>query len=107
MPLVHCSHHGYVGGERVTRAVRDLVNDRANWRDDHGVVPLTLVRDEIEYPGFMLESERGNIADLGGTYEDCDVYRFSDDESMESAIGLLTTTCSACLRELRALSDAG
>lgn len=105
MPLVHCSYHGCCGGELVTRAVLRLVNDRQNWRDDDGVVPLTLVRDEIEYPGFMLESERGNIANLGGTYEEGDVYRFSDDESMEAAIGLLTTTCSACLREFRALSE--
>ncbi|AOJ30037.1 hypothetical protein WJ16_00085 [Burkholderia metallica] len=92
MPLVYWSYHGCCGGELVTQAVRPLVNDRQNWRGDDGVVPLTLVRDEIEYPGFMLESERGNIVDLGGTYEDGDVYRFGDDESMEAAIGLLTTT---------------
>lgn len=107
MPLVHCTSHGCGGGELVTQAVRHLVNDRQSWRDDDGVVPLTLVRDEIEYPGFMLDSGRGNIADLGGTYEDGDVYRFSDDESMEAAIGLLTTTCGACLREFRALLETG
>lgn len=59
MPLVHCSYHGCGGGELVTQAVRHLVNDRQSWRDDDGVVPLTLVRDEIEYPGFMLDSGEG------------------------------------------------
>ncbi|WP_260437174.1 hypothetical protein [Burkholderia sp. Bp9012] len=35
----------------------DLVNDRSNGKSGHRVVPSTLVRDEIEFPGYMLESE--------------------------------------------------
>ncbi|RQR60764.1 hypothetical protein DIE18_13710 [Burkholderia sp. Bp9125] len=44
MPLVNCTYHGWVGGELVTRAVSDLVNDRGNWKDSRRAVPLTLVR---------------------------------------------------------------
>jgi len=73
----------------VTRAVSDLVNDRSNGKSGHRVVPST-VRDEIEFPGYMLESEDTKILELGGKHEGGGVYRFDDDESMESAIGLLT-----------------
>ncbi|MCA8042974.1 hypothetical protein [Burkholderia seminalis] len=107
MPLVNCSYHGHVGGELVTRAVSDLVNDRGNWKGGHRVVPLTLVRDELEFPGYMLESEETKLLELGGTREGGGVYRFDDDESMETAIGLLTATCVECLRELMAGQDAG
>lgn len=103
MPLVNCTYHGYVGGELVTRAVSDLVNDRCNWKDCRRVVPLTLVRDDIEFPGYMLESEEMKVLELGGTHEGEGVYRFDDDASMESAIGLLTATCVDCLRELVAV----
>ena len=107
MPLVNCSYHGHVGGELVTRAVSDLVNDRSNGRSGHRVVPSTLVRDEIEFPGYMLESEETKILELGGKHEGGGVYRFDDDESMESAIGLLTATCAECLRELIARQEEG
>ncbi|UXU87853.1 hypothetical protein [Burkholderia sp. S-53] len=107
MPLVNCAYHGHVGGELVTRAVSDLVNDRGNWKRGCRVVPLTLVRDEIEFPGYMLESEETKLLELGGTREGGGVYRFDDDESMETAIGLLTATCVECLRELMAGQDAG
>lgn len=107
MPLVNCSYHGHVGGELVTRAVSDLVNDRGNWKGGRRVVPLTLVRDELEFPGYMLESEETKLLELGGTREGGGVYRFDDDESMETAIGLLTATCVECLRELMAGQDAG
>ncbi|WP_232450922.1 hypothetical protein [Burkholderia ubonensis] len=84
----------------MTRAVSDLVNDRSNWKCGQRVVPLMLVRDEIEFPGYMLESEETKVLVLGGKHEASGVYRFDDDESMESAIGLLTATCVDCLREL-------
>ncbi|KIP15840.1 hypothetical protein WJ78_24395 [Burkholderia ubonensis] len=105
MPLVNCSYHGIVGGELVTRAVADLVNDRGNWKGSRRVLPLTLVRDEIEFPGYMLESEEAKVLELGGTHEGGGVYRFDDDASMETAIGLLTATCADCLRELMAVQD--
>ncbi|WP_322089108.1 hypothetical protein [Burkholderia sp. BCC1999] len=85
----------------------DLVNDRSNWKGGHQVVPLTLVRDEIEFPSYMLESEATKVLELGGTYEGGGVYRFDDDESMEAAIGLLTATCADCLRELMAVQEEG
>ncbi|KWI09992.1 hypothetical protein BGV51_27950 [Burkholderia ubonensis] len=107
MPLVNCSYHGHVGGELVTRAVSDLINDRSNWKCGQRVVPLMLVRDEIEFPGYMLESEETKVLALGGKHEGRGVYRFDDDESMESAIGLLTATCVDCLRELIAGQEEG
>ncbi|WP_260432543.1 hypothetical protein [Burkholderia sp. Bp9140] len=85
----------------------DFVNNRGNWKGGRRVVPLTLVRDDIEYPGYMLESEEANVLELGGTREGGGVYRFDDDESMESAIGLLTATCADCLRELMAVQEGG
>lgn len=103
MPLVNCTYHGCVGGELVTRAGSDLVNDRGNWKDSRRAVPLTLVRDGLEFPGYMLESEEAKVLELGGTHEGGGVYRFDDDASMESAIGLLTATCVDCLRELMAV----
>ncbi|MXN74315.1 hypothetical protein GR157_06125 [Burkholderia sp. 4701] len=103
MPLVNCTYHGWAGGELVTRAVSDLVNDRGNWKDSRRAVPLTLVRDGIEFPGYMLEGEEAKVLELGGTHEGGGVYRFDDDASMESAIGLLTTTCVDCLREMIAV----
>lgn len=45
------------------------------------------MRDEIEFPGYMLESEETKILALGGKHEGGGVYRFDDDESVESAIG--------------------
>ncbi|MCA8109438.1 MULTISPECIES: hypothetical protein [Burkholderia] len=107
MPLVNCSYHGRVGGELVTRAVSELVNDRGNWKGGRGVVPLTLVRDEIEFPGYMLESEATKLLELGGTHAGGGVYRFDNDEPMETAIGWLTATCVECLRELMAGQEAG
>ncbi|MGP8473951.1 hypothetical protein [Burkholderia sp. PR2] len=47
----------------------DLVNDRSNGKSGHRVVPSTLVRDEIEFPGYMLESEETKILALGGKHE--------------------------------------
>ncbi|WP_230943740.1 hypothetical protein [Burkholderia anthina] len=107
MPLVNCSYHGRVGGELVTRAVSELVNDRGNWKGGRGVVPLTLVRDEIEFPGYMLESEATKLLESGGMHAGGGVYRFDDDEPMETAIGWLTATCVECLRELMAGQEAG
>ncbi|MDR5642161.1 hypothetical protein ABEG10_00095 [Burkholderia cenocepacia] len=107
MPLVNCPYHGHVGGELVTRTVSDLVNDRGNWKDGRRVVPVTLVRDEIEFPGYMLESDETKLLELGGTHAGGGVYRFDDDASMETAIGLLTATCVECLRELMAGQEAG
>ncbi|RQZ66531.1 hypothetical protein [Burkholderia sp. Bp9004] len=89
----------------MTRAVSDLVNDRSNGQSGHRVVPLTLARDEVEFPGYMLESEETKILELRGKYEGGGVYRFDDDESMESAIGLLTAPCAECLRELIARQE--
>ncbi|WP_175763111.1 hypothetical protein [Burkholderia ambifaria] len=104
MPLIN----GYVGGELVTRAVSDLVKeDRSRWSNSRRIVPLTFLRDEIEYPGYMLESEETKVLALGGKYEGGNVYRFNDDESMEAAIGLLTATCVECLRELMAVQKEG
>ncbi|WP_175916975.1 MULTISPECIES: hypothetical protein [unclassified Burkholderia] len=103
MPLMNCLSHGPVGGELVTRTVSDLINDRSNWKSGRRIVPLLLVRHEIEYPGYMLESEEAKVRELGGTHEGGGVYRFNDDESMEAAIGLLTATCADCLRELMAV----
>ena len=91
----------------MTRAVSELVSDRGNWKGSRRVVPLTLVRDEIEFPGYMLESEEAKLLELGGTHAGGRVYRFDDDESMETAIGLLTATCVECLRELRAGQEEG
>lgn len=105
MPLVNCSYHGYTGGQLVTRAVLDLVNDRARWKGSDRVLPLILVRDDIEFPGFMLESDEVKILELGATPEGGGIYRFNDDESMESAIGLLTASCGGCLRELMELQE--
>ncbi|MBR8373624.1 hypothetical protein KDW97_31795 [Burkholderia cenocepacia] len=107
MPLVNCPYHGHVGGELVTRTVSDLVNERGNWKDGRRVVPVTLVRDEIEFPGYMLESDETKLLELGGTHAGGGVYRFDDDASMETAIGLLTATCVECLRELMAGQEAG
>ena len=91
----------------MTRAVSDLVNDRSHGRSGHRVEPSTLVRDETESPGYMLESEETKILELGGKHEGACVYWFDDDESMESAIGLLTATCAECLRELVARQEEG
>ncbi|WP_241244822.1 hypothetical protein [Burkholderia ambifaria] len=107
MPLMNCPYHGYVGGELVTRAVSDLVRDRSRSSDSRRIVPLTLLRDEIEYPGYMLESEETKVRALGGKYEGGGVYRFNDDESMEAAIGLLTAMCVECLRESMAVQKEG
>ncbi|WP_244097283.1 hypothetical protein [Burkholderia ambifaria] len=107
MPLINCPSHGYVGGELVTRAVSDLVRDRSRWSNSRRIVLLTLLRDEIEYPGYMLESEETKVLALGGKDEGGNVYRFNDDESMEAAIGLLTATCVECLRELMAVQKEG
>ncbi len=107
MPLINCRSHGYVGGELVTRAVSDLVRDRSRWSNSRRIVLLTLLRDEIEYPGYMLESEETKVLALGGKDEGGNVYRFNDDESMEAAIGLLTATCVECLRELMAVQKEG
>ncbi|ACB62520.1 conserved hypothetical protein [Burkholderia ambifaria MC40-6] len=107
MPLINCRSYGYVGGELVTRAVSDLVRDRSRWSDSRRIVPLTLLRDEIEYPGYMLESEETKVLALGGKYKGGGVYRFNADESMEAAIGLLTATCVECLRELMAVQKEG
>lgn len=107
MPLMNCPYHGYVGGELVTQAVSDLVRDRSRWSGSRRIVPLTLLRDEIEYPGCMLESEETKVLALGGTYAGGSFYRFNDDESMEAAIGLLTATCVECLRELMAVQKEG
>ncbi|WP_244099032.1 hypothetical protein ACN9MG_00180 [Burkholderia ambifaria] len=107
MPLINCPSHGYVGGEPVTQAVSDLVRDRNCWSGSRRIVPLTFLRDEIEHPGYMLESEETKVLALGGKYEGGNVYRFNDDESMEAAIGLLTATCVECLRELMAVQKEG
>jgi len=107
MPLINCPSHGYVGGEPVTQAVSDLVRDRNCWSGSRRIVPLTFLRDEIEHPGYMLESEETKVLALGGKYEGGGVYRFNDDESMEAAIGLLTATCVECLRELMAVQKEG
>ncbi|UEP48212.1 hypothetical protein LMA00_00105 [Burkholderia ambifaria] len=107
MPLINCPSHGYVGGELVTQAVSDLVGDRSRWSGSRRIVPLTLLRDEIEYPGYMLESEETKMLALGGKYAGGSFYRFNDDESMDAAIGLLTATCVECLRELMAVQKEG
>lgn len=100
MPLVICRIHGRAGGELVSRALFVLVKDRAALAHAPLVRPITLAFEDIEYPGYMLDDDIAEVVQLGGVLEGSETYRFTDEEAMESAIGMFTATCAFCLHEL-------
>ncbi len=100
MPLVICRIHGRAGGDLVSRPLFELVKDRAAWGNSPLVRPITLAFEDIEYPGYMLDGDIVEVVHLGGVREGSETYRFTDEEAMESAIGMFTATCTRCLHEL-------
>lgn len=100
MPLVICPIHGRAGGDLVSHGLADLVNDRPAWSRETSVLPITLTFDEIEYPGYMLQTDIPRVVELGGVHEAGEIYRFTDEEAMEKAIGMFTAACTRCLHEL-------
>ncbi|WP_116137802.1 hypothetical protein [Trinickia diaoshuihuensis] len=100
MPLVICRIHGRAGGELLSRTLFEFVKDRATWGNAPLVRPLTLAFEDIEFPGYMLDDDIVEVVQLGGVLEGSETYRFTDEEAMESAIGIFTATCYRCLREL-------
>ncbi len=48
----------------------------------------------------MLDGDIVEVVHLGGVREGSETYRFTDEEAMESAIGMFTATCTRCLHEL-------
>jgi hypothetical protein len=61
--------------------------------------PTTLAFDDIEYRGYMLQTDIVRVIELGGIHEGGEIYRFTDEEAMETAIGMFTATCTHCLRD--------
>jgi hypothetical protein len=90
----------------VSRALLTLVSDRAAWTHAPLVRPITLVFEDIEYPGYMLDDDIVEVVRLGAMHEGGEIYRFADEEAMESAIGMFTATCTPCLHELIAAQSA-
>ena len=100
MPLVICPIHGRSGGDLVSHALADLVNDRPAWSQESLVLPITLTFDKIEYPGYVLQTDIPDVVKLGGIHEGDETYRFIDEEAMEKAIGMFTAACTCCVHEL-------
>jgi hypothetical protein len=100
MPLVICPIHGRAGGELVSHALDKIVSDRSSWPQKHLVHPITLAYEDIEYPGYMLQADIARVIQLGGMHEGGDTYRFTHEEGMETAIGMLTAACTRCVHEL-------
>ncbi|MDG0027465.1 hypothetical protein [Trinickia sp. Y13] len=84
----------------VSHALADLVNTRSAWSQESFVFPVTLTFEDIEYPGYMLQTDITRVVQLGGVHEGGEIYRFTDEEAMESAIGMFTAACTRCLHEL-------
>ena len=100
MPLVICPIHGRAGGELVSRQLDAIVSDRSWWSQASLAHPITLAFEDIEYPGYMLQADIAKVVQLGGIHEGNEIYRFTDEEAMETAIGMFTAACTYCLHEL-------
>jgi hypothetical protein len=48
----------------------------------------------------MLQTDIPRVVELGGVHEGGEIYRFTDEEAMEKAIGMFTAACTRCLHEL-------
>ena len=100
MPLVICPIHGRAGGELVSHQPDAIVSDRSGWSQASLAHPITLAFEDIEYPGYMLQADIAKVVQLGGIHEGNEIYRFTDEEAMETAIGMFTAACTYCLHEL-------
>lgn len=100
MPPVICPIHGRAGGELVSHELDTIVSDRSGWARASLALPITLAFEDIEYPGYMLQTDIPRVTRLGGIHEGGETYRFTDEEAMETAIGMFTAACSHCLHEL-------
>lgn len=94
-----CGRHGSQPAELVTSNVIDVI--RAGVKPGAGsVFPMTLVYEELEYPGYGTKKDRTVLKNMGGVWESVEICRFIDEAEMESAIGLFTAICAKCLAEV-------
>lgn len=103
MAYALCEKHGRGGAELVTADIRDVVKNSSSWHGYPKIIPVTFAYEEIEYAGYMIDSDEAQIISLGGRHESDEIYRFSSSEGMESAIGLFTAVCKNCLDEVMSL----
>lgn len=100
MALINCSHHGYAGGERVTKTLAGRVNDRATWSSVPELASMSILFDEIEFPVYGVIQDGAAFTALGGVDEGNGNYRVPDEETLGSALDLMTVVCVRCLREM-------
>ncbi len=100
MAHAKCEEHGLQPAERVTRKVIDVIRGRTDYRPGI-VIPITLLFEDLEYPGYGTEEDRGELSRMGGVWESAEECRFVDESAMENALGLFTAVCTKCLAEVR------
>ncbi|MDP9586967.1 UNVERIFIED_ORG: hypothetical protein J2791_006297 [Burkholderia contaminans] len=94
-----CETHGSQPAELVTRNVLDMI--RSGVKPAAGrVFPITLVYEELEYPGYGMAEDLSVLRGMGGIWESVEMCRFTDEQAMEKAIGLFTAVCAKCLAEV-------
>lgn len=94
-----CEKHGSQPAELVTKNVLDMI--RSGAKPGAGAVfPITLIYEELEYPGYGVADDRAVLQRLGGNWESEEMCRFTDEHAMEQAIGLFTAACAKCLAEI-------
>lgn len=54
----------------------------------------------------MLQADIAKVVQLGGIQEGNEIYRFTDEEAMETAIGMFTAACTRCVHELIEMQSA-
>lgn len=99
MAYAICGQHGAQPAELVTQNVIDIIRDHTKHHAQK-VIPFTLVYEELEYPGYGTEEDRVILERLGGVWALPQTCRFTDEQAMERALGLLTAVCAKCLAEI-------
>ncbi len=99
MAHARCERHGSQPAELVTNNVIDLIRNGMG-ADFKRVFPMTLVYQELEYPGYGATEDRTILQSLGGVWDSEEICTFVDEDAMEKAIGLFSAICAKCLAEV-------
>ena len=99
MPLVICPIHGRAGGALASHALDKRIREHTPWSREYSAHCISLLYEDIEYRGYMLHTDISEILQLGAKHEGGERYRFTDEEAMETAIGMFTAACTHCLHE--------
>lgn len=99
MAYAICEKHGSQPAELVTNNAILVIRGEGG-ADVGRVFPMTLVYEDLEYPGYGTTEDRTILQRMGGVWESVEICRFADEAAMERAIGLFTAICAKCLAEV-------